>query len=90
MTGLQPAEQLAEATAPTVHDRLASALDDLANIVENAPVRMVADDTVYGKAQRLAYWLGVQLEAAGAQRATEACPVTVWEPPETDEPLIGG
>ncbi len=90
MSGLLPPEQLAEATAPTIHDRFASALVDLANIVENAPVAMVADDAVYGQAQRLSYWLVVQLEAAGAQRAGEGRPVAVWEPPELDGPLTGG
>ncbi len=86
-------EQLAEVPAVPERKRLADDLHVLATTVEHLlPISAFTDDAVYLEAQRLAYWLGVQLEAAGRQRAFDHCEPLAWEPPQPgeDEPLTSG
>ncbi len=86
-----PAEELADATPPPERKRLADDLHVLATTVEHlVPVSVFTDDQVLTEAQRLRYWLDVQIEAAARQREFDRCDPVVWEPPDGDGPLIGG
>ncbi len=68
-------EQLAEAKPIPEHERLAQVFRDLAVIVENSAVAVIAKDGVFEAAQSLHYWLAAMVPAAERQREIDGKPV---------------